>query len=199
MNKFDLGTVLKTGWELFLKDPALLILATILAFVLSLTIVLAPLAMAGMTLLVLKLARGERPQIGEFFEPFADFVRYFLGGLVVLAGGLVSWLAWWASPGLGFVAAVVLTSLLLFLFPLMIDRRQQPLEAFQECVAYWKTEWAMTGLLALVIAVLDFLGSLPFGLGLLLTWPLTVGFVVAAYEQAYGSGEAAEVVSPPEE
>ena len=106
MNKFDLGTVLKSGWELFLKDPALLILATILAFVLSLTIVLAPLAMAGMTLLVLKLARGERPQIGEFFEPFADFVRYFLGGLVVLAGGLVSWLAWWASPGLGFVAAV---------------------------------------------------------------------------------------------
>lgn len=198
MNKFDLGAVLKTGWDLFLKDPALLILAAILTFVLSLTIVLSPIALAGMTLLVMKLARGERPQIGAFFEPFAEFVRYFLGGLVVLAAGLVVWLANWASMGLGFVAAIVLTSLLLFLFPLMIDRRQQPLEAFQECVAYWKEEWAMTGLLALIIVVLDFLGSLPFGLGLLLTWPLTVGFVVAAYEQAYGAGDAAEVVSPPE-
>ena len=60
MGKIDFGTAFSKGWEGFTKNIVNLIVGFLLVAVISITIILAPIMMAGIYRMALKAVRGEK-------------------------------------------------------------------------------------------------------------------------------------------
>ena len=60
MGKMDFPKALTRGWQIFTKDPLNLILGGVISGLISLTVILAPIMIAGYVYLVLRVARRVR-------------------------------------------------------------------------------------------------------------------------------------------
>jgi len=186
MGKIDFGKTFSRGWEIFSSNMVPLIVGFFLTVLLSVTIILFPVMYAGFYFMLLKAARGETVEIGDVFHGFSSFGRYFVGGLLVMGVSIIGVLAC-------FIGIFPVMGIILFFFPLMVDKGLGAGEAFGRCWEYFKTDWLMVILLAFVSNLVSQAGSYALGIGVLFTGPYALSVVMAGYEQVFGNVPAAAV------
>lgn len=198
----DIGGWLRDAWQLFVDDAVtwiLLALSLIVIFVvlgnipvvggLAAWVLIGPLS-AGMFAAAFAKLRGESISVGMLFAPaMDDFVPLALVGAV---GSLLQ--------GLGLIACIVgvfLTfPLWMFGIPLVLEQQLpfwDALELSRKSVQGQLMQWV---LFAFVIFLLDVVGSLLFGVGLLVTVPLIFLMIAMAYRAVFGLQAPAPAPGP---
>lgn len=173
----DIGKLIKQSWDLTWKRPEAFLVGGIITMVIggvTLGILLAPLAV-GLQMMYVRAGRGERVSSGDVFRYLNKTLPLLFGAiaLLVLVGigfillvipGLIA-LAWWMHA-----------------LPLMADREM----GLGEAMRVSREACAEQGLLITVvfILVIGFIGALggaAWGLGAVVTVPLSTGAMAAAY------------------
>ena len=117
-----------------------------------------------------------------------------MGGLIWIGISIVGLLA----CGVG---VIVTSGILLFFFPLMVDRGLSGGAAFSKCWAYFKTDWLMAIVFAIVTGIISQVGTYVAGVGVLVTGPFAMIVTVAAYDNVFGGvaeeAPAAAPIAPP--
>lgn len=185
MQKLDFMASLRGGWDIFNRSPWTLFGGALLAGVLSLTIVLAPLMTAGFVGMILKQARGGNAEMSDLFAFLSvqEWLRFFLGTLLALAVYLPVYLLNFANSGLGSVAGILAGAILLVYFPRMVDRDEEGLSALREGFALFKKDYLATTLLSLFFAAVSMIVFQFIPVAVILTAPITQSIAVAAYLQ----------------
>jgi len=187
----DLGEVLSEAWELFTRDAAAYILAT-LAYILILTvscglalIIWGPIS-AGMVIMGFKARKGEQVSFGDAFSGFEIFGPTFL---VVLVAGLLILLgtALCILPGLYLAIAWA------FALPLVIDRKMDFWDAMQESMNKVNANFVPVLVVILVLYIINSAGG-AVAVGVLVTQPLMVLGINVAYEKLWGGLQPGPVI-----
>jgi hypothetical protein len=131
---------------------------------------------AGMHVLLLKVARGERAEIGDLFSAGRFYWRAFLVNLVFAVPGLIGNLMDMAiSPGGSLLGVVGQLLLLLFFWPcvyVLVDRDVGVGEAFSQARTLAALNYGPTVLLALFMLLLGVVGFMACCIGWIFAFPL---------------------------
>jgi hypothetical protein len=184
---FDIGSVFRHAWRRFIDDIGPLLLATLIACLLtvvSLGILGGPL-LAGLYGMVIGRVRdGRRPSVGDVFAGFDRFWSYLGAGLALFVLiGLAS---------LTIIGGILLATIWIYVFPLMVDRGIGLGEAMRTSkdIVMGAGFWEHLALVVLVIVV-DAVAS---GWLSLLASPFLIVAVVVAYYVAQGRTDLVERV-----
>ncbi|CAM3027362.1 Glycerophosphoryl diester phosphodiesterase membrane domain-containing protein [Prescottella defluvii] len=121
---------------------------------------------------------GTKPAIGSFFQirnMGAVVVACFLVGVLTTVGLILC-----IIPGL---FAIFLTW---WTLQFVIDQNQDPIGAIKSSFRAISSNWSPLLLLALALLGINILGAIPFGLGLLVTVPLSIIASTYAYRVTVG-------------
>ena len=128
----------------------------------------------GMTLILIRIYDNADTGYRDFFEPIPLFVSYIIA--TILTTIIVS---------IGFlllvIPGIVASIALMFVPYLIIDRNMGPIEAIKESVNLSKGHMWNLLMLGLLIIGLNVVGVLAFGIGLLVTIPVSALAVVHVY------------------
>jgi uncharacterized membrane protein len=196
MPRLVLLPALARGWAIFAEQPLRLIGILLVGALLFLTVILAPMMVAGSYFVLGRITRGEMPTLGDLFAPFNSFERFLMGSLLWLAVQVLWLLFLGWIPLVGFAAALLVSAFFLLFMPFMVHQGLTASAALRACRELFEREWLMLLLLASLIAVLNWIGALALLLGLVVTLPYTLALVQAVYEQLYGAPAAAPAEEP---
>ena len=139
----------------------------------------------GATRVSLRLHDGGTATVGDLFAVDGPLLwRYFLASLlycVVVAVGLILLIV----PGIIFSVRYVFYSYA------VVDRNARPVEALAQSAAATKGVWGTVSLFGLAIFLLNILGALALGVGLLVTLPTSALAVAWVYRRLTGAAPAA--------
>ena len=149
-------------------SPLLLIPLNIADFFVQMVVCMA------MIYFALRLHDGKDALLSQFLEPI-DLMWRYIGGVIIYGAGVLLGLILLVIPGVIFAIAGGMWPYLL------IDKRLGPVEAVKESLRMTRgNRWQLL-LLAVVLTVLNLVGLIPLGLGLLITVPVSTLAVVHAY------------------
>ena len=198
--KVDVGGWISEAFELYKANFALLCVATLVAGLLSVFTcgVLAGAMWAGLTMIILRIARKEQPvpQIGDVFKGFDFFLQALLLFLVIaVVCAAVS-----RVPMLGFVAPTLLFPLVMFAMTLIVDKKMEFWPAIMASFEKAKTEYVPLLVLTLLASLISAAGLILCGIGVILTAPFGGIVAVVAYRHLFenGAAEAAPVATAPQ-
>ncbi len=183
----DIGGVFRDAWRVFLDDIGPLLVATLIAFALSvvtLGILAGPLFAGLYGMVAGRLNEGRRPEVGDVFACMDRFWAFF-GAALALA--IIIGLAW-----VTIIGGVLLTTIWFYVFPLMVERRMRFGEALRvsydmvKRAGFWE-HFALVVLLTVIGAA----ASSVLGVLTLLTTPFTIVVAAVAFRQLRQGGEAA--------
>jgi hypothetical protein len=183
----DIGGVFRDAWRVFLDDIGPLLIATLIAFglsVVTLGILAGPLFAGLYGMVAGRLNEGRRPEVGDVFACMDRFWSFF-GAALALA--IIIGLAW-----ITIIGGVLLTTIWIYVFPLMVERRMRFGEALRVSndmvmrAGFWD-HFALVILLTVVGAV----ASGVLGVLTLLTTPFTIVAVAVAFRQLRRGDEVA--------
>ncbi|PSN13398.1 hypothetical protein C7293_16120 [filamentous cyanobacterium CCT1] len=206
-----IGNYFSRGWEIFKQKAPLFVLFTLMLFLIQVVIailpyplgsrsdepvpggilsfafnVVAPALTAGYYFVAFQLARGRDAVFGDFFQGFNKFLPIFLTALVT---GILT--------AIGFVLLVIpgvyLAVAYLFAQPFVIDKSADFWQAMETSRQLITKKWFSFFGLLLMLFLLNLAGAIVLGIGLLVTVPLTVCIVAAAYEDIVGLNSVAEI------
>ncbi len=205
MEKTDvnMGQWIEAGFKLYKNNFTTLVLAALIALVLStvsIGILTGPM-IAGLIVITLQLLRKEKPkpEAGLVFRGFSYFLNTFLftfiWGIAILIGSLV--VAWFPIIGqllsLFFVYAA--QAFLMFGLYLIVDKQMDFWPASQASIQTVKTNfWPFFGLAA-IASIIGSIGALAFGIGVVLTIPIQICILAVAYQEIF---EEARPLSTPD-
>lgn len=169
----DIGQCLSEGWALYKQEPLLLSGATLLMALIQALGSLVPFAglllyvplVAGLYLMIIRIDRGEPVVIAHLFDGFKQFVPLVLSSLltsVLITLGLFLFLL----PGLYLIMAYGFTTLII------ADEKRDFWPAMEASRKTVNRHFWTYSLLASILFFLCVLGSIPFGLGLLVAVPV---------------------------
>jgi len=194
---------LREGWEIFVSDAGIFILAALIYGLLSglcFPILFGPLT-CGMYIMIFDRMRGERAEIGRLFGGFEYFGQSFVAGLIYFAlivAGLVIVMVGFTLcviPALiGIAFWIVVQTAFIFVFQLIVDRGMVATEAVAVSYNKIRENFGEFLLFGLVLWLISAAGS-SVGFGFLLTVPLTFGATAAAYRDIFGLGEPSQPTS----
>jgi uncharacterized membrane protein len=191
---FKTGEYIKRGWEILQKNLGLFIGFFLLAIIINAVLVkiesaqsglivvrilINPPLMAGFFIAALKTMKKQSLAFADFFTGFENFVQLNLLNVVasiLIAVGLILLII----PGFYLSTAYGLA------LPIMLDQKIDfwpALESSRKVVT--KRWWSFFGF-GLLLGLINFLGALCLGFGLLVTVPLTFCAIAAAYEDIIG-------------
>ena len=203
-----LGEWIEAGFNLYKNNFTTLVLAALIALVLStvsIGILTGPM-IAGLIIIALQLLRKTepKPEAGAVFKGFSYFLSSFLftfiWGIAILIGSLV--LGWFPIIGqlisLFFVYAA--QAFLMFGLYLIVDRQMDFWPASQLSIQTVKTNfWPFFGLAA-IASIIGSIGALAFGIGVVLTIPIQICILAVAYQEVFNdTSPLSETVSTSEE
>jgi uncharacterized membrane protein len=138
-----------------------------------------------------KLLQGQAPEFRDFFAGFAFFFPLLL--LSVVAGLLIG-----IGTLLLIIPGVYLAVAYFFAANLVVDRRLDFWPAMELSRNTVHPRWFSFFVFVLLLVVLNLVGTLFLGLGLLVTIPVSFGAVTAAYADLFGfhSDYSQEVPKP---
>jgi len=180
----DLGAAFKHGWRLFIKDVVHLLIATVVATLLSIVtigILAGPLCAGLYHMVLMRVKEGKELHWDDVFAGLDRFWAY-LGAALFLV--VVIGLAW-----ITVIGGILLGTIWLYVFPLMVDKRMGLGQALGASYRLVRENGFVEHLVLVVLfAVLGSIGGPAF----LVTLPFTVAATVAAYLLADGRSEELE-------
>jgi len=186
----DIGKAFKDSFNIYVKNFIIILLAGIVSSLLGFLI--APLV--GFQMMFVKAQRGGSVAFNDVFAPFSKFINLALGALwisIVIALCFVPsivcfYFNWNLVGALLIVAAILLVIYLgvswMFALLMIYDKGLsigQGLKASRELVA--KNNFWMHLVLVILAGIVGGLGNILWGVGAILTMPLGVGAIAAAY------------------
>lgn len=190
----QIANYLSEGWKLFIANPGLPILYTLILVVLTwipagsivVGLLSGPIA-AGYYLALRKQVFGRPVQFGDYLQGFNNPVQLILVGIV---GNLLI--------GIGAVLlllpGIYLAVSYLFAVLLVADRNMEFWPALETSRKFITRQWLLFFVLALLLFAINSAGALLFHVGLLLTVPFTTATLLAAYHNQIGLRAPAEGV-----
>ncbi len=180
------GDLLKESWEITKPNLVPLLVGSILIGVVVSVLSMIPLAglvagpfYGGLLVMALRATEGKPIEIGHSFAGLKMFVPLLLVTLVVgLAVGIGSILL--IIPGLYLAMATMYSTYL------VIDREMEFMDAIKASVGVVNKSIVPHIVLLLVLGLVNFVGSIPCGLGLLVTGPLSMVAVALVYKRVFG-------------
>ena len=185
------GEWLSEGWELFKQDWLMhVVVMLILGAANSVTagILYGPL-LCGYYYMIFKKLQDPTSSIelGDIGKGFDVFVN-----------ALVAWLLISVFAGVGsiacFVGAIVVSALLVFVYPLIMDRRMDFWPAFEASFEKTKDNWLGWSVFMLLIGLVYLAGAIVCGVGILVTGPVCFIATALVYRDNFGlaGAEASE-------
>ena len=203
-----LGEWIEAGFNLYKNNFTTLVLAALIALVLSTVsvgILTGPMV-GGLIMITLQLLRKEmpKPDAGAVFKGFGYFLNTFLftviWGIAILIGSLL--VGWFPIIGqllsLFFVYAA--QAFLMFGLYLIVDQQLDFWPASRVSIQVVKTNfWPFFGLAA-IASIIGSVGALAFGIGVVLTIPIQICILAFAYQEIFGEpGSSSRPDFTPEE
>ena len=190
-----MGEWIETGFNLYKNNFTPLVLAALIALVLSMVSIgiLAGPMIAGLIIITLQLLRKTepKPEAGAVFKGFSYFLPSFLftviWGIAIMIGSLV--LGWFPIIGqlLSLFFIYVAQAFLMFGLYLIVDRQMGFWPASQESIQTVKANfWPFFGLAA-IASIIGSIGALAFGIGIVLTFPIQICILAVAYQEIYNT------------
>ncbi|MBT8332626.1 MAG: EI24 domain-containing protein [Deltaproteobacteria bacterium] len=190
-----LGEWIEAGFNLYKNNFTTLVLAALIALVLSMVSIgiLAGPMIAGLIIITLQFLRKTepKPEAGEVFKGFSYFLPSFLftviWGIAIMIGSLV--LGWFPIIGqlLSLFFIYVAQAFLMFGLYLIVDRQMGFWPASQESIQTVKANfWPFFGLAA-IASIIGSIGALAFGIGIVLTFPIQICILAVAYQEIYNT------------
>jgi uncharacterized membrane protein len=189
-SRFSIGDAFRFGWRIWKENWPLLVGAVLFSFLLPalpqlldyalpeefhlaklalqiLYIILLAIAQMGLLNITLRLAQGKSTTFSDFFSAVHLFPSYLLG-----------WVLYYLAVGLGLIALIIPGIILALKFCLwpyfVIDRGYTGWDALKASnTAVWGSKWDLL-LFAVGTFLLNILGLLFFGIGALVTIPVTL-------------------------
>ncbi len=183
MNNFSIKESFRSGWEIYKQHTSVIFLATLILAAVNIvadkthgvsfgawflwvpvTIVVAALHI-GWTKLLLKIRDGEAGSLRELVAHGNLLLKYFSTLILFVIGALIGLIL--IIPGIYFIVRYQ------FAILLVIDKNLGVTDAFKESTRLTNgVKWKLIGF-SLIAFLINVLGALPFGIGLLITMPLT--------------------------
>jgi len=194
-----IGDYFRAGWEIFKKFPGgfigYFLLTLVITFVLRFIPIIGPIAAfviavplnAGFFVVSAKLLKNQVPEFGDFFSGFKLFPQLALLGVVssiIIIVGFICLIV----PGVYLVVGYV------FAFMFVLDRGLQFWPAMETSRRSVQTAWFKIFGFLLVLFLLNLVGFIALGVGLLITAPLSHCIIAAAYDDIFGI-KAAHLIS----
>jgi uncharacterized membrane protein len=186
---------IEQGWNLYKNNFGTLVLASVIALVLStitIGILTGPL-IAGLIIITLQLLRKEEPKpgAGTVFRGFAYFLNAFLfmviWGLAILIGSAMLSIFPIIGQLLSLFFIYAAQAFLMFGLYLIVDKQMNFGQASQESIQTVKTNfwWFLT--LSTVASIIGSIGAIVLGIGIVLTIPIQVCILAVAYQDIFGA------------
>ena len=188
------GKWIEAGFNLYKNNFSPLVLAAIIALVLSTVTVglLAGPMIAGLFIMTLQLLRKEvpRPGAGRVFRGFDYFLNAFLfvavWGIAILIGSFILALFPVIGQLLSLFFLYAAQAFLMFGMFLIVDKELNFLPASRESIQTVKTNfWPFFGL-STIAGIIGSIGAAAFGIGIVLTIPIQVCILAVAYQEIFG-------------
>jgi len=183
MKNLVVKTCVKKSWKILCKEPLLLMGAALLgAFITAITFgILGMVIYTGLAAMVIKLEKGPKPGVKDIFQ-YMNKVLFLLVLAIIMGVSVMIGIALLVVPGL-IIAALWMYAPLAMAFDDM---------DIVESLKYSAAMVNANGLLehiviVLIISVVNMLGAQLAGIGFLVTFPLTSGFVGLMYNALKGS------------
>ncbi len=184
----NLGKNIQQSFDLYLKNFGTLLLACLIAGIIStvsIGILAGPLC-GGVLALGLKLLRGEKGELNEIFAHFRQFLPTLIATLLLWTATLIFWIIG-IVPVIGWLINLAVGPALALLYFLtisfIVDQKMRPLEAVKRSIDCLAAEPIQLWLYSLAIMILGGLGSIIFVIGVILTMPLGIAGMAVAYQQ----------------
>jgi hypothetical protein len=191
----QIGEVLQEAWEIFKKNPGKLISAYCVFLLINLVAgivlrLISPIGdfllyivdimvLAGVYYFYLEVYRDERASIFDIFYPIKEyFVRLLIMAflkIVLISIGFVLFIL----PGIYLSVSFIFSELLI------ADKGFKSWGALDWSRKNVTKSWFSYFAFLLVLMFINILGLIPFGLGLLITGPLSLMAIVVAYVQKF--------------
>ena len=195
LRKIDIGNEMKRGWQLFQPNMGLLILASVIACVVSgitFGILGGPL-MVGLLLVIRRLSKNDvtKPQAGDVFKGLDFFVQ----ALLVLILSFVANCILAFIPVVGQLAALIVGAVSMWAFAFVAFQKLTAIDAIKKIIEHTKNgEFTMPLLFAIIVSIISGLGVIACGIGIFFTLPLGYCMLVSCYETLFG--DEPEVIDP---
>lgn len=195
MQKIDvkIGKWLEEGFTLYKNNFATLVLASIIALVLS-TVTIGLLTgpmIAGLIIITLQLLRQEepKPDAGSVFRGFNYFLNAFLfmliWGIAILLGSVILSLFPIIGQILSLFFAYSAQAFLMFGLYLIVDQQMNFWPASQKSIHTVKSNfWPFLGL-SVIASIIGSIGAIAFGIGIVLTIPIQACILAVAYQEIF--------------
>ena len=202
LKNIDIGAELERGWLLFKPNMSMLVIAGLIASVVSAVTVgiLAGPMQAGMVLLVSRLLKNDpvKPQPGEVFKG----LDYFVQTLILVVISMVAGSALAMIPVLGQLISLLVGGVMMWAMLFVTFQKLTAIDALKKLFELLKTgEFTMPLVFAILLSLISLLGFVACCVGIFFTAPLACCMLVCGYETLFGDqagGETeAEVVQPP--
>ncbi len=195
---------LSKAWETFTKSVGVhIVLALIvgLGSVLTIGILAGPL-MCGWYYIILRQLREPdyKPEIGDIGKGFEVFGQALLAWILILVGSVVVSFVVSVVPVIGELLSIgagwAIAACVLFVFPLIVDRKTGAIDAIKLSFETIKPAfWGFFGF-AVLISVISAIGAAICGVGWLVAGPVTTIAVAIAYRDNFGEASVIELEAP---
>lgn len=179
---------LQQSSRIYLKNFGLLLLASAIAGVISFVSLglLAGPMIGGLLILGLKLLRGEKGEFNELFNHFDQFLSTLMVTLLLWGAGVVFYIIG-VIPVIGWITKLVVSPVLFLLYFLtigfIVEQKSEPLPALKRSIDCFAADWIQLWCYSLAMMVIGGIGSILFGVGVILTTPLGMLGMVMLYRQ----------------
>jgi len=193
--KVDIGGWISESIDLYKANFGLICVSMLVAVLLSVFTcgILAGPMMAGLTLILLRVARKEEPAsgIGDVFKGFDFFLQALL--LTIVIG--VAYAIAGSVPFVGPIAGILLAPLVMFAMCVLVDKKTEFWPAIQASYEKAKDDYLNLLVLCLLASLMSSIGAILCGVGVFLTLPFSAVVAVVAYRHLFEdtAAEAAPV------
>lgn len=185
--QINIGTWVSKAWDLVTADLAnFLILGLIFAVIVGVAattaigqfLVIGPLSV-GFYLIIFKRMRGEELNVGDIAKGFNYFVPSVLANILISAFVAIG-LALCIIPGL------LIAALYLFTYAFILEQKLDFWEAMEASRKVLKDHLFEMTIFVLLLGLINFVGVLLCGIGVIFTIPLTTAATAIAYDDLVG-------------
>ncbi len=189
----DIAEALRRGFNLYKENITTLMIATLLAMIISVVTVgiLAGPMMAGLILITLRLVdkSDPKPEIGDLFKGFEFFLPSLVYIVLLMVAQFVGKfvLGWFPIIGilLSSLFGMALSASVMFAMYYIVDRKQDVVAAIQQSFELVKKNFWVFLALNLVAGLLSGLGFIACVIGIIVTAPFYVTTISIVYRDLH--------------